>query len=113
LARLFALDQNFPEPIVASLNEYIVEAELVPVRRIDQQLAEIEDWQVLLALHHHERAWDGLITTDSGMLKAVLEGAWKAAMADGGEDGSPTGTLDALCSPFGYQQRTTAKPSAL
>jgi hypothetical protein len=73
LPRLFALDQNFPEPIVAALNDYILEAELVPVRHIDTQLAEIDDWELLLALHHHRRAWDGLITTDSGMLSQSRE----------------------------------------
>jgi hypothetical protein len=70
---LFALDQNFPEPIVEALNEYIVEAELVSVREVDPQLAEIDDWEVLLSLHHHERDWDGLITTDSGMLTQPRE----------------------------------------
>jgi hypothetical protein len=71
--RLFALDQNFPESIVVALNEHIVEAEIVPVRHIDSQLAEIDDWELLLALHHHERSWDGLITTDSGMLNQARE----------------------------------------
>ena len=73
MPRLFALDQNFPEPIVAALNDYIVEAELVPIRDIDPQLAEIDDWEVLLALHHHDRDWDGLITTDRGMLTQARE----------------------------------------
>jgi hypothetical protein len=73
LPKLFALDQNFPEPIVASLDEYIVEAELVPIRNIDRGLAELDDWEVLLALHHHERPWDGLITTDTGMLSLPRE----------------------------------------
>jgi hypothetical protein len=71
---LFALDQNFPEPILVVLAEYIPEAELVPLRSIDPLLtANIEDWEVLLALHHHERAWDGLITTDSGILNLPRE----------------------------------------
>jgi hypothetical protein len=73
LAALFALDQNFPEPIVAALDEYIVEADLVPVRTIDRQLAEMDDWELLLALHHHARPWDGLITTDSAMLRQPRE----------------------------------------
>jgi hypothetical protein len=68
LAALFALDQNFPEPIVAALDDYIVEAELVPVRLIDPQLAELDDWELLLALHHDARPWAGLVTTDSGIL---------------------------------------------
>lgn len=62
---LFALDQNFPEPIVNALNEFIPEVDLVQLREIDAALtSEIEDWEVLLALHHHERPWDGLITND-------------------------------------------------
>ncbi len=70
---LFALDQNFPEPIIAALNEYIPEAELVPLRVVDPMLAEIDDWQVLLALHHHDRDWDGLITNDDSMLNLPRE----------------------------------------
>lgn len=50
------------------------EAELVPLSRIDPRLPEFkDDWRVLLALHHHSRAWDGLITTDSGMLSLSRE----------------------------------------
>lgn len=33
----------------------------------------LDDWQVLLALHHHPRPWDGLITTDSSMLNQARE----------------------------------------
>jgi hypothetical protein len=70
---LFTLDQNFPEPIIRALNEFIPEAELVPLREIDPLLAEIDDWQVLLALFHHEREWDGLITNDGRMLNLPRE----------------------------------------
>jgi hypothetical protein len=74
LPALFALDQNFPEPIVLALDDFIPEAELVPLREVDALLtAEIEDWEVLLALHHHVRPWDGLITTDSGILNLPRE----------------------------------------
>jgi hypothetical protein len=74
LPKLFALDQNFPHPIVGALNAFLLEAELVPLRDIDPLLvADMDDWQVLLALHHHDRAWDGLITTDSGMLNLPRE----------------------------------------
>src|SRR5215210_2478883 len=58
MAALFALDQNFPEPIVNALNDFIPEVELVPVREIEALLAELDDWEVLLALHHHERSSD-------------------------------------------------------
>ena len=73
MARLFALDQNFPQPIIQALDAFIPEAELVPVWEIDRLLAELDDWEVLLALHHHQRPWDGLITTDSGMVKLPRE----------------------------------------
>jgi hypothetical protein len=67
--RLFALDQNFPEPIVDTPAEFLAEdAALVPIRRIDPRLPTADDWQVLQALHAHQRPWDGLITSDSNML---------------------------------------------
>jgi hypothetical protein len=70
---LFALDQNFPDPIIRALDEYIPEATLTPLREIDPLLAEIDDWQVLLALHQHEQPWDGLITNDAQMLRLPRE----------------------------------------
>jgi hypothetical protein len=71
--RLFALDQNFPTPIVNVLSDYQTDAELVGLATIDSRLAELDDWEVLLALHHHERPWDGLITTDTSMLNQPRE----------------------------------------
>jgi len=63
--RLFALDQNFPQPIVDGLREWLAaDVELVPVAHIDNRLATVDDWEILLALHTDERPWDGLITTD-------------------------------------------------
>lgn len=71
---LFALDQGFPLPIVQVLDEYIEEAELVHLPDIDPRLsAGLEDWEVLLGLHHHERTWDGLITTDDDMVSLPRE----------------------------------------
>jgi hypothetical protein len=67
--RLFALDHGFPQPIVAVLAEYTPDVELVPIDEIDERMPDLDDWEVLLALHHHARAWDGLITTDSGMVQ--------------------------------------------
>ena len=73
MARLFALDQNFPQPIVKVLQDFQADADLVAVSAIDRRMAELDDWQLLLALHHHERSWDGLITTDSSILFQPLE----------------------------------------
>ena len=36
-------------------------------------MADLDDWQVLLALHHDARPWDGLITTDTSILNQPLE----------------------------------------
>jgi len=66
--RLFALDHNFPDPIVSVLTEFQADAELVRVDQIHERMSDLDDWELLLALHHHARPWDGLITTDSSML---------------------------------------------
>lgn len=51
MPRRFALDQNFPEPIVDGLVDWLAShAELMPIRRIDKRLATIDDWEVLQAL---------------------------------------------------------------
>jgi hypothetical protein len=68
MPRLFALDHNFPQPIVAVLGEFQADAELVRIDEIDPRMADLDDWELLLALHHHVKPWDGLITTDSSML---------------------------------------------
>ena len=52
--RLFALDQNFPEPVCKALEQWLP-ADLVPVRQIDPRLSEVDDWQLLLALHQDWR----------------------------------------------------------
>lgn len=73
MPRLFALDHNFPDPIVAALRTFQADAELVRIDQIDPRMAELDDWELLLALHHHGRPWDGLITTDSSMLSQARE----------------------------------------
>jgi hypothetical protein len=71
---LFALDQNFPQPIVEGLRDWLeADAELAPIADIHREMATLDDWQVLLALHTDRRSWDGLITTDKGMLNLPRE----------------------------------------
>jgi hypothetical protein len=70
-APTFALDQGFPLPIVDLLAKYTVEAEFVALDEIDERLSILDDSELLLALHHHEMAWDGLITTDDMILAAA------------------------------------------
>jgi hypothetical protein len=109
---LFALDQNFPQPIIDALDAFIPEAELVPVRAIDPLLAELDDWTLLLALHHHIRPWDGLVTTDSSMLKLPREMAvlrqtnlTLVVAHDSGHD--PIKATGLLLTHLGYISRTT------
>ena len=74
MPRRLALDQNFPEPIVDGLADWLAsDAELVPIRRIDDRMATLDDWEVLLALHSDNSEWDGLITTDAKMLSLPRE----------------------------------------
>lgn len=73
MRRLFALDHNFPKPIVDALAQFQPDAELVRISEIDPRMADLDDWRVLLALHHHERHFDGLITQDSSMLNLPKE----------------------------------------
>jgi hypothetical protein len=68
MPRLFALDHNFPDPIVAVLSDFHADADLVRIDQIDPRMPDLEDWELLLALHLDPAPWDGLITTDSSML---------------------------------------------
>lgn len=73
MPRLFALDHNFPQPIVSALADFQVEAKLVRIDAIDRRMADLDDWELLLALHNDEQPWDGMITTDSSMLNQPRE----------------------------------------
>ena len=68
MPRLFALDHNFPDPIVSVLAGFQTDAELVRIDRIHSGMPDLDDWELLVALHQHSENWDGLITTDSSML---------------------------------------------
>jgi hypothetical protein len=62
----FALDHNFPQPVVGALG-YIREAKLVALKEVDERLTrDCEDWQILLALRQLGD-FDGFITLDSAM----------------------------------------------
>jgi hypothetical protein len=68
MPRLFALDHNFPDPIVTVLSDFQADADLVRVDKIDPRMPDPDDWELLVALQRDESPWDGLITTDSSML---------------------------------------------
>jgi hypothetical protein len=66
-----ALDQNFPLPILRQLNDFMPDFELVPLRDIDERLAELSDRQLLIALR--QLGWDKLVTNNYKMLKNPRE----------------------------------------
>jgi hypothetical protein len=70
---LFALDHNYPAPIIEQAMPYLSDVELVYIGEIDSRLPEYEDWELLLALHHHSREWDGMISNDTSMLDQERE----------------------------------------
>jgi hypothetical protein len=55
---LFALDHNYPMPIIEQARPYLREVELVPIGDIDSRLPDLDDWELLLALHHYSREGD-------------------------------------------------------
>jgi hypothetical protein len=71
--QLFALDHNFPEPVLSAFADVLPMVELVPVRAVDPAWARLDDWELLAALHRHRRPWDGLITNDDHMLALPRE----------------------------------------
>src|SRR5262245_52016978 len=71
--RLFALDHNFPEPVLATLTTAIPMVDMVPVRTIRKEMADMDDWELLVALHRDKRPWDGLITNDEAILALPKE----------------------------------------
>lgn len=70
---LFALDHNYPMPIIEQAKPYLRGVELVPIGDIDSRLPEFDDWELLLALHHHPLEWDGLVSNDTSMLDQERE----------------------------------------
>lgn len=70
---LFALDHNYPAPIIEKAMPYLSGVELVYIGEIDSRLPEFDDWELLLALHHHAREWDGIISNDTSMLDQERE----------------------------------------
>ena len=66
-----ALDQNFPTPILAALSEFIVDIELVPLRKIDPRLSTLDDRTLVIALRQLE--FEGLVTNNYKMLKNPKE----------------------------------------
>jgi len=47
----FALDHNFPAPVLGAFSVMMPNVELVAIATIDQGFAELDDWELFVALH--------------------------------------------------------------
>ena len=68
-----ALDHNFPAPVLKAFGVMMPNVELVPIAEIDKALAELDEWELFVALHRHEQRWDGLVTNDEALLSLPKE----------------------------------------
>ncbi len=66
-----ALDANFPEPILEALADYIQDIRLVPLDEIDGRLQDLDDRQLIIALHQLGYTW--LVTNNYKMLDNPYE----------------------------------------
>lgn len=115
--RLFALDHNFPEPVLLGLGKALPMAELVPIRTIGRELSELKDWELLLALHRDQRRWDGIVTNDAGMLSlpremTVLSQTGLTLVVVKGEGDSPVRAIGALLCHLPFICRHTVRDRA-
>jgi hypothetical protein len=69
----FALDHNFPGPVLDAFAVMLPNVELIPLVAIDEALADVDDWELFLALHRHPQRWDGLVTNDDKLLSLPKE----------------------------------------
>ena len=65
------LDHNFPEPILKSLDAFMPDVELIPIRRIHPRLPELGDRPLILTLS--KLGYTALITNNYKMLRNPLE----------------------------------------
>lgn len=65
------LDHNFPVPILDALNQFMVDVSLVPLRRIDERLVDLDDRRLVVALR--QLGYPGFVTSNYKMLQNPRE----------------------------------------
>jgi hypothetical protein len=109
------LDVNFPEPILRALDQFVVDVEFVPLRRIDPRLTELDDRYMLLALRQEGFEW--LATNNYRMLlnpeelAAILKAHVKVFAIDRAGDDPLKATGALLIDLPGAIRRSTAGKS--
>jgi hypothetical protein len=65
------LDHNFPTPILDCLQNFIPDVTLLPLRRIEPALADLDDRNLVIALH--QLGYKGFVTSNYKMLQNPRE----------------------------------------
>ena len=65
------LDHNFPTPIIDCLEHFIPDVDLLPIRRIHPDLPDLDDRELLIALH--QLGHSSLVTNNYKMLQNPSE----------------------------------------
>lgn len=65
------LDHNFPTPILDCLQGFIPDVTLLPLRRIEPALADLDDRNLVIALH--QLGYKGFVTSNYKMLQNPRE----------------------------------------
>lgn len=65
------LDVNFPTPILAALDDFLLDVTFVPLTDIDQRLVELDDRELVIALRQLGYGW--LVTNNYKMLRNPRE----------------------------------------
>lgn len=111
MPRLFALDRNFPQPIVDVLSDFQIDATLVSLDQIDKRMSTLDDWELLLALHHHADPWDGQVACNA--FAPVLSGGSGGIglLQDEGLGlGGVSGSVGVYYRPFNTTSKTFEAP---
>jgi hypothetical protein len=103
----FALDQNYPAPVIKSFGVMMPHVELVAIADIEPAFAELDDWELFLALHRDVRHWDGLVTNDDSLLAlpkemTVLSQTRLTLVVAKGEGHSPIRSVGLLLAHLGH-----------
>lgn len=69
----FVLDQNFPTPLMKAARPALGGLDLRHTFEIDPRLSELDDWELILAVHHHREEFVGIVTADRRMLGQARE----------------------------------------
>jgi hypothetical protein len=112
--RRFALDHNFPAPVLRAFATMFPSVDLAPIGDIDPRWPELADADLLVELARSGR-WDGLITNDDAMLSlpremAVLSQTDLTLVIARGEGSNPVRAVGVLLSHLGHIcHQTTAR----